>query len=60
MGNLVQLLLVLQEWRSLLTENPCAPGQLISLKPHICCFSFPKVLWQDKVLAWNAPSKVIH
>ena len=49
--NLVQLLLVLQEWRSLLTENPCAPGQLISLEPHTCCLSFPKVLWQDKVLA---------
>ena len=41
-GNLVQLLLVLQEWRSLLTENPCAPGQLISLKATYLLPQFPQ------------------
>ena len=50
-GNLVQLLLGAAGMEIPADGEPLAPGQLISLEPHTCCLSFPKVLWQDKVLA---------
>lgn len=48
---------VLWEWRSPLTEDPCAPGQPTPLIPQTCCLSFPKILWQDKVLAMACTSQ---
>lgn len=48
---------VLWEWRSPLTEDPCAPGQPTPLIPQTCCLSFPKILWQDKVLAMTCTSQ---